>query len=356
MQAISWNLWHGLNGQGLLRFGELESPDRRRFRFEQQVETLEQAQADIICLQELNPVESMAQELAKALSMQVFWIKDNAGIKWGTKGIPTNLNSGLAILYREPWKLEKHKVLKLSGSPLAFHTRYMSVQLSECRYAQMGLFSHKTEGRIWVGNLHLHHGFQIPYQAELESFTKDLTDEESRELIHFLSKGEQRRSDEIDRVISFVRKLSTEPMMIAGDFNGDQFSVAYKKLLRFGFQDLWAVKRKDEKGFTWDAIRNRDNHRFLDGFVSDLHWNELKIPIEKRNLIQKEIEELQKAPKRIDYIFARSPLVPLEVSRMMLLGTESQASAILPSDHFGLLADWKWTLDEEKLPSNHQLS
>lgn len=349
MRVITWNLWHGLSGGGLIKFGELESEDRRRFRFEQQVDTLEKAQADVICLQELNPAKAMADDFAKALGMTAISIKDNAGIKWKGMGIPTNLESGLAILYRAPWKLEQRRIIKLSGSPFAFHNRYMSLQVSESRYAVLALLSHETEGRIWVCCLHLHHGFQIPYQAELDSISKGLSDTESRKLIHFLAAGEQRRSGEIDRIISFVKRLSTEPVLIGGDFNGDPFSVPYKKLQRFGFEDLWLAKRKEEKGFTWDRVKNSDNHRFLDGFVSDLKWDELDIDPIKKAKIKKEIEELQNRPRRIDYLFVRSPLAPIEISRITLIGTEAKSSAILPSDHFGLLADWKWA-DDEKLP------
>src|SRR4051812_38490295 len=128
MKLITYNVWHGLNGSGILKFGELEPAGRRTERIHYQLRNLQQLDPDILFLQEMNPVMELSRQFARVLGMSVVSQIDQTGIKILEGGFPSNLQSGLSILAKRKWNLKKVGGIKLSGRR-GFVSPFLSLQL-----------------------------------------------------------------------------------------------------------------------------------------------------------------------------------------------------------------------------------
>ena len=116
LTVLNYNIWHGLNPTSALRFDEFETRERREARLAGFLEQARALDPDIIFLQEVNPAPDRSKGIARALGYDRVFLVDNAGIKIGSLGLPTNLRSGLAILAKKDQGLKKLGGRKLAGT------------------------------------------------------------------------------------------------------------------------------------------------------------------------------------------------------------------------------------------------
>jgi len=349
MRILTYNLWHGLSGSGVTKFGELESYERRQKRYQNQLEILQTGLADIIFLQELNPVKLRAKQIANSLGMNQVHTVSNAGMKLMGLGIPSNLHSGIALLYRSPWELKSLKKVKLSGSPISFSKSNISFQWSESRYALLAEMTHPKFGSALFINAHLHHGFQIPVtlDSQLRTWHKEgqLDIRIFNNLVIQLRDGEIRRTDEVARLLEAIGSYKTKfrTVILGGDFNGSPQSVAVSHIQRFGFLDLWLEFHWDTEGYTWDKSTNEVNHEKLKQCPSTVRLKNTGLKGELLSTLNGQIKELETKARRIDYIFLKNESrEEFKLLSVDLFATEAEEDGIVPSDHFGVLAEIGW--------------
>jgi endonuclease/exonuclease/phosphatase family metal-dependent hydrolase len=377
VRALSLNVWHGLNGQGIARFGELEPPGRRERRYALQERALGAGGFDIFFLQELNPVDSRAARLARALALDECHAVDQSGIKLFGFGLPTNLRSGIGILARPRLRLRSLGALTLSGEPFEIVAERASFQLREHRVALFAEATDPDRGRILLVNAHLHHG--IEPSAELSQSLRALeaagrlASRERSAIERVTLLADERRAREAERLLERVERLAhgCESILIGGDFNSTWRSTAYRLFAEAGFIDAYAsIYAKPparpasgssisapalaaldcaEHG-TWNSVRNADNRRFSQSFP-------LPVPDFGRPEVLAAHRLYDLRPRRIDFLLARGGLASALGSggatsapggdagfRAGLFADQPDAeTGLFLSDHFGVWADWPAT-------------
>lgn len=342
MKILTYNLWHGLDGQGWLRMGELEPSSRKKIRQNMQIKELLAQEWDVACLQEVDPLPGRAEVLAKACEAQAYWQSDSAGVKVGGQGLPTNVHSGLCTLMRGLTSSRVQSV-KLSGT-FTLITGWFSWQLSESRYALLCDCLHPDWGRVLVVNTHLHHGIEPDaqlYQA-LKALLKEAGQEEKvwPELEERLLAGEKRRREELSLLLRVIEKLKPRYglIVLAGDLNARPESSLCQNMARAGFQDLCLQNSELARAFTWNPPCNKANSVFAQYFKLPLALEDLSFSDPLKVKAKQALRSHDQKPRRIDYIWAWSSQKEVEVVDGGLLGTQLQGG-MAPSDHFGLWLD-----------------
>lgn len=321
LKIASLNTWHGLDGHGTFLFGQLESRAERIARLERQISALKSLQADLILLQELNPLPFRAHWYAEKLGMRAAYASCNSGIKLGW-GPPGNLNEGVGVLFPSDWDHEFLGRKRLSGAlrlnPFrisAISNPFLSFQLHESRVAMAMRFKIPAEkqlsgyqGRcsllVGVTHLHVSHA-HTPRNDELLQQAKaegHLTDEEVSLMKKHFRSANTRRLTEVDQLASWLESLRRpdEPMILAGDFNCEPGSPPYNLLMRRGWNDLWNESKNSEDLLdcaTWDAPRNT-----LTARVKDFQHSQVR----KHPHISEVLKQADTLPRRIDFIFAQA--------------------------------------------------
>ena len=318
LKVASLNSWHGLNGHGSMRFGQLETRTERIARLERQLACLKSLNADVILLQEVNPLPFRAHWYAQKLGMRVEYVPCNSGIKLGW-GPPGNLNEGLAILLPAHWKYEFLGRKQLSGTfrlnPLqlsAIAHPFLSFQTHESRVATALRLTLPEERRvdgyqgkhsllIAVAHLHVSHAQtenneQIISKALAEG---RLSKAEEKKIIRHFRAANTRRMTETDQLLSWLEQLRQpdEPALMAGDFNCIPLSSPYNAILRRGWKDLWTEAGNSEdmlESATWDAPRNTLTQRVKNFSHTSGRGNEM---------ISQILTEADNVPRRIDFMF-----------------------------------------------------
>ena len=333
LTVLNYNIWHGLNPTSALRFDEFETRERREARLAGFLEQARALDPDIIFLQEVNPAPDRSKGIARALGYDRVFLVDNAGIKIGSLGLPTNLRSGLAILAKKDLGLKKLGGRKLSGS-LGSCSRFFSFQYNEFRYLLAAAVT--VQGRrVLLLNTHLHHGLEVT--PEIEQALDDLvaggqvTRERADEVIAVTNRASERRSGELARAVAFAEGLGlgNTPALFAGDFNATPGAPELTRLIdTVGFQSVTCDDDPDGLLLTWDTKRN-PNTGFVAGF---------KPVNEFESFIMDHLKPVVLGQsRRLDYIFHHGLEGFMEVGEAALFGDEP-AGEILCSDHFGLYA------------------
>jgi len=333
LTVLNYNVWHGLNPTSALRFETFETRQRREARLAGFLEQARALDPDIIFLQEVNPAPGRSKRIARALGYDRVFQVDNAGIKIGGFGLPTNLCSGLAIVAKKDLGLEKLGGRKLSGS-LGRCSRLFSFQYDEFRYLLAAAVT--IEGRrVLLLNTHLHHGLEVT--PEIEQALDDLvaggqvTRERADEVIAVTNRASERRCGELARAVAFAKGLGLRkmPTLFAGDFNATPGAPELVRLIDIvGFQSVTCDDDPDELLLTWDAQRN-PNTGFVAGF---------KPVNEFESFIMGHLKPIVLGQsRRLDYVFHHGLDGFMEVREAALFGDEP-AGDLLCSDHFGLYA------------------
>lgn len=321
LKVASLNTWHGLNGQGTFFFGQLESRAERMARLDRQITCLQSLNADVLLLQEVNPLPFRAHWYADKLSKRVHYVSCNSGIKLGW-GPPGNLNEGVAVLFPQDWEHEFLGRKRLSGSlrlsPFriaAITGPFLSFQLHESRVAcairlnippenRLAGYEGRNSVLLCVTHLHVAHALTPRNEELLQAAQSEghLTDAEVTLVKKEFRIANTRRLTEVDELASWLEelRLPDEPMLLAGDFNCEPESPPYNALLRRGWQDLWIEAGNStalEDAATWDAPRNTLTSR-----VKDFQHQGAKDNANIAALLQK----ADALPRRIDFLFGQS--------------------------------------------------
>ncbi|MDP8256331.1 MAG: endonuclease/exonuclease/phosphatase family protein [Candidatus Alcyoniella australis] len=337
LTVIDYNLWHGLNPVGLLKFDEFETPAERELRLEGFLAQARALQPDLIFLQEVNPVPGLSARIADELGMQRVFQVGNSGIKIGSLGPPINLRSGLAILAAPQLHLEKLDGCKLSGSTGRCGP-WLSIQTGEFRYALVARV--EINGReLMLINTHLHHGMEIDQQVRqgLDELVDKgtITREQADAALAEVALASQRRRSEIERALDCAADAGLDqstPVLFAGDFNAspDAPELTWLKS-HLGFASVTDDSDPQNLLYTWDPQRNSNTL-----FVSDF-----KPPSDGEGLIFAHLgQTLVHQRRRLDYIFTRSTGSLLEPRESGLFADQPR-NGTMSSDHFGVFAKFE---------------
>ncbi len=320
IKLLNYNTWHGLNGQGVRHFGELEPAARRQKRYALQISLFKELDNDFIFLQEVNPLYARAREIATALRMDFVAQHDQAGIKIAGQGLPDNLQSGLVILAKPKFKLKKIAGVKLSGKT-GFCSEYLSIQTSEFRYALVAeVYIEKL--RVELVNTHFHHG-PVPSGELLDQLDRSfVTEKTSRahkdEILKAIESGTERRAQEMKRLVPYV---ATGPRILCGDLNVEESDGLLQNLKNLGLKDVFASTGV----LSWDSKRNVENHELTKELV-------LPVPTFGSASLTRIFKEYDARPRRIDYIWVSPDFTALHPTLVMNEAREG----LIASDHFGL--------------------
>lgn len=338
LKILTYNVWHGLCGEGRVYINSLESSGRKNKRFIDQIEQIKKADPDVIFLQEVNPLPTQAKKYADILGYDFDYQMNQSGIHLFNLGIPINLRSGIVTLTKKHFKQKLVAKIPLSGTSWAFN-KYFSFTLSEYRTALLTGISHPTLGDILLINTHLHHGLE--WNKELQNilgphYKNNLISKDDWDLLPKLLKGGTRRECEIDKILKYleINKLDNlyNNVIFAGDLNDKPDSVVCKKLEASGLCNSYK-HINSQTGFTWDAKLNKTNQLLSSDFK--LPYGQIK-----NELIQAELMKHFKASKYLDYIFVsndlKNDLLTSEIicTKEYDYGDEAPA---LSSDHLAVL-------------------
>lgn len=330
LKMINYNLWFGL-GQGFLKKQELESPVRRQMRLQYQMALLKDEKPDVLFLQEVNPVESLSQEIAYHLGMSHVFQRTNCGISFFGLSVPVNLDMGISIFVRPPLKVDKILGLKLSG-PIGFCEALASFQYDEFRYALFALASHPKYGSFLLVNTHLHHGpeWSPKLREQISDWEKDgvLTSDQRTELESDIENSNQRRRQELETLLTQLTELhgyyGNLPVILAGDFNATVESSVYARVMEYNLHD--STENYSPTPYTWDPPKNKDNHQYTAEFG-------VSVPVFEKREVEEFFQRYDARQRRIDYIFVNDDI---EILDHYLFGSSANDDGIIGSDHFGV--------------------
>ena len=332
LKVINYNVWHGLGGSGFFKRDVIEPEGHKEKRFQELIRLLKPEQADILFLQELNPVASQAQKIAQELGMSYVFQNTNCGISVLGMGFPVNLDMGIAILVRPPLQIKKIVGLKLSG-PSGSCNPYLTFQYAEFRYALFALAYHPNYGSFVLANTHFHHGVEWSPQVrdQLKEWleTGVLTESQKEKLSGEIEKSNQRRLTELKTLFSKYKELSqlynSAPFILAGDFNSTVDSPIYKQI-------TGEYQLKDSRGevhpepWTWDPIANIENHKWTADFG-------ISVPDFAKPEIRDFFKNYDRRQRRIDYIFVDKGI---QILSYQLFAEQANTEQVIASDHFGI--------------------
>jgi endonuclease/exonuclease/phosphatase family metal-dependent hydrolase len=318
LKVATLNTWHGLDGHGTLRFGCLESRAERMARLNRQVTALKNLNADILLLQELNPLPFRAHWYASKLGMRATYVTCNSGIKLGW-GPPFNLNEGVGIFFPTDWQYQVLGKKRLSGefrlSPFrisAINNPFYSFQLHESRVAfavrlfippekRVGAYEGRTSLIAVVAHLHVSPA-QTPRNQQIVQQALEqghITKEDVGLILRSFKSANTRRLNEVENLLTWIETLRRpdEPVIMGGDFNCEPESPPYNAIVRRGWSDLWSESGNPDDllaSATWDAPRNS-----LTARVKDFQ-HALK---RKHPNVAEVLKETDSIPRRIDFLF-----------------------------------------------------
>jgi endonuclease/exonuclease/phosphatase family metal-dependent hydrolase len=348
LRVVTFNCWTGLDYVVRPSMGEYETQESRDQRLAHLVNALRSADADIIALQEVNPVGTMAQVIADSLGYDCVSVRVNAGIKIASLGIPSNWNEGLALLARKQFRIRFADVWEVSdgfgafGDVLSFHWSERNIVLVS-RIALKGR-------EVYVLNTHL--TAAVPPGAAADSVIGHLiaacalTTEEADQF-RMSAKGlSGLRRQQVRRIREEIDdRLAGVPVILAADFNVPPGSADLEPLVeRNEFFDAVSLTPVAGKP-TWDPERNA-NIRFSTDSV-DAQGKRLP-PL---GLLSAWYD---REPRRIDFVMASIPFTSADVRSGALLG-ETAVNGLFASDHYGVSVDLNvpWPADSMvgELPS-----
>lgn len=347
-KVLTYNVWHGLH-VGPYWVELTESPETQKARFLLQVNQMARAAPDIILLQEVNLLPTMADEYVEAL--RKFGLEyseihqvDACGLRLSKNlAIISDLNNGMVTLVKKKYRLNRIKSLKTLGS-FGMCRSTWGFQLQELRYALISEITWPgSETKYLVANVHKHSSFDnsIKFLKQV----KELTGGKQSKLYSQISKpfksSKRKRKRGLRLLMEELKRLQKKGgyagILVGGDFNFDPYSREYKKALNLGLLDTHEMAIRDRELYTWDPDGN-------DLIVEDV---ETIIPQILDRAVSKASSTAQAAilsafqedmlrPKRIDYIFVDSflPNAPL---RQELFGLAKDQDGLPASDHYGVL-------------------
>lgn len=358
LSVLTHNTLHGLN-VGRVWVTEAESKEARASRFDLHVQQLARVQPDVVLLQEVNPLPGMARAYVEALRgfgleyREVHQV-DACGIRLGPGlAVLPNLNNGLAVLAKAPLRLRKLKGLKLSGGWGGCRD-HIGMQTGELRYALVAeVVNPATQKKIVVVSLHLHSGIErtayfleLVEEARRQGRIEPAHVEAARKLEAALRSDQERRVQELQRVVRELRALQEKDSylgaIIGGDFNFEPDSPEYRELERLGLRDVYTTARYDGEQDSYDP-RNPMAAREQDDIPGALSEALAGLSEEERQKVFEKYREGIGRKRRIDFLFTM-PMTWAQQQgclRQELFGRPETPSGQTASDHYGVLATYR---------------
>ncbi|MBI4417877.1 MAG: BamA/TamA family outer membrane protein [Ignavibacteriales bacterium] len=322
LKVVTMNVWSGLDYRGTFSMGVYEPDSVREQRYRSLATELRRTQADVILLQECNPVNTLGSFFARELGYDWIRTRVNAGIKIGRLGLPVNLNEGLVILARKDLDLEFVDVWKLSegfgapGNVISFHFTEQNVALV---------------GRIKIGAssfivINLHIPSDVPDDSASRQYLEDLvrtrnfSPAERTRAFKKLSDGARNRLGQVNRLLALVEShFHDTPLILGGDFNATEHSEEIRLLAE---QFVHAVPAGDV--MTWDPSNPNTAYS-------------RRLPEDPDVLDELDVW-YDGVPRFIDHVFFGGGFRASDVQSVSVV-VNKPTGGLYPSDHYGLLAE-----------------
>jgi endonuclease/exonuclease/phosphatase family metal-dependent hydrolase len=330
---VNMNVWFGMDARGYLRFGELESDAKRKARFKLLTDGLKNIRPDVIAIQEANMLPGYAKKLAREIGYDAVWKTTNSGIKVLGWGIPKNFAAGNAILAPRGCGLRLIGAERISGRGL--QSKYFSFHIKELRDVIAALAIIRGQPII-VFNTQTHFSvicapkWQKALNHWIDSYQMEAAAKEN--LLQKLHKGQNRREEEISRIIAFVKRITKiydYPFMIIGDFNTTADTTEIINLIaELDLRDTYRIKNPDKKGYTWDPAINTNTE-----FDASLFWADGITPKDPLNMLEAQFDG--NIARRIDFVFLSYQFEPNMIKEVRLI-FNTPTDGLFASDHFGI--------------------
>jgi endonuclease/exonuclease/phosphatase family metal-dependent hydrolase len=352
LRVLTYNVLHGFDVKGW-SVTPSGSEDARAARFTLQVQQLSEAQADVLLLQEVNPLPEKADAYVtelKTLGGQYTEVHqaDACGIRLFGHGIVPGLNNGLAVLAKAPLRLRKVKGLKLSGG-IGGCGDFFGLQFGELRYALIAEVENPATGNTFlVVSLHLHSGIErtsyfLQRVADAEEQGR-LQRQELQDFVTALEEDQNRRLGEIRVLVKELLRLQAEEerylgAIVGGDFNFEPDSSEYRLLRRAGLRDTYTVPNVSGHEYSYDPMRNPLAGHEEVALPRSLRRAMTSLSEKEQQRIVQGYRKGMGQARRIDYLFhmGKPPNLPQECLRQELLGTPTAVLAQPGSDHYGVM-------------------
>jgi len=330
LEAITFNVWHGLrSGESNKRFPG-EDEDRKERRLAWQIEELKRLDPDLLFFQEVNPNQPLAGWYAKQLGYDEIHKVTSCGLHLGgIYKIPKNMNEGIAILAKPELGLRRVGKKRLSGNATCSAT--WGFQTKESRYALFGEITVNGE-KVLVTTAHLFSApFVLPsFDEDLEQLVEQgvLEPAQQAEILAAREQKVQRATGEAKLLVQEIEKRrsrlgSDVPVILGGDFNAEPTTPGIAAIKAAGF-----VEAGTGPDFhTWDPVTNEVNY----GIGTRRHD---PLPTFDKPEVQELLAHRSTTPRQIDHIFV-SPDFKVVAAEMVL---NRDKDGMYPSDHFGILA------------------
>ena len=354
IRVLTYNTLHGLETRGItVRSGE--SNEAKQARLEGQFRQLAVVDADVILLQEVNPLPDMAEKYVAALERfglrytEVHQV-EACGLRITPRlALVPGLNSGLVILAKSPLQLRKVKALKLSGGVGGCHD-FMGLQVNELRYALVAEITNPDTGkRVLVVNTHLHSGlerdaFFLKRIAEAQDRGL-LRPDDARHIVPTFERGQQRRLDEVRKLVEEVLRLNAEGdslgVILGGDLNFEPGSPEYRELERAGLRDA-STNATGGGDASYDPRQNVIAGRVAQEVPAALSKAVAHLPERDRESIFDAYRRGVSQPRTIDFLFllGASPDAPTGCMQQQSFGRSPTVEVEPGSDHYGVLVTY----------------
>jgi len=355
--VLTYNVLHGLD-VGRVWVRPSESPEERTKRFTLQFQHLAQTEPDVILLQEVNPLPTMADTYIEGLKSfglhyRAVHQADACGIRLGTRlKLVPGLNNGLAVLTKSPLRLRKLTGLKLSGG-IGRCGSLVGFQTGAFRYALIAEVEHpETKAKILAVSLHLHSGIErneyfIQRIVEAKARGRIENPEEFDTLLGALAADQTRRIQELRTLLQELRKRQAQEeylaIVIGGDFNFEPHSPEYQELMLAGLRDSHMIAEPQSELHSYDPTNpliNTDNPTLPAALIQAIQG----LSESRQRMIVTEYRKGISQARRIDFLFTMSgttqPLTACVTQE--LFGTPTAVSVETGSDHYGVLNTYRF--------------
>ena len=331
LRVVTINAWSGLEYRESGNYAEYETPERREERFALLVDGLKRARADVIFVQEANPVGRFASRLASRLGFDEIHQVTNAGFKLGPLGSPGNLKEGLATLARPTLRLRESDVWKLSGS-FGIYGDPLSIHSGESAFALVGKI-YIAERPFYLVNTRLSPAPELDSALRRQFLTLaargDITDHEAMAALEEAAIGMERRMQEATGLAEHLRTLPPSPVIVGGDFNATPGSPELLMLHdSAGYLDSYP-DRGAAWGRSWSVEHNRNSAYATAAVDADGDT------LDPYRLLQA-LDD--RRSRRSDGILLSSHFFPEDILESSIV-LEGDSARVQPSDHFGVMTD-----------------
>lgn len=334
LRLLNLNTWHALSFRPGFRTEIVQSPEARELRTQALLQGIRELEPDVVALQECFPQPAFARRVASAFSFQYASCVMNAGVRILGVGVPLGLSSGegLAILSRPGLRMRPLGARSLSG--IGFVGPRLSLQLTPRQMAlSCALDCAGRSVRVVTGHLRYEwatlEGFRAGWSALRERGA--VPELPAPGLLREVSANIAARDAELAALAGFVDEhRARAPTVFAGDLNLDDDA---PQLARFceRLSMASALAARGDSRCTWDPDRNPNTRPSTDLRHADGTLRDLRARVASYH---------DQAPQRPDHVLVERgpPWLRLVDARVVL---DSPRGGILPSDHYGILADFE---------------